>query len=859
MRKVIHIVDDDASVRAATSFLLSGHGFSPLVYESGEEFLSQASLDDGCVLLDLNMTGMSGLEVLEALRDAEAGAPVIMLTGHGEVATAVRALKLGAVDYIQKPYGEGELLEAIERAFAGGSREARRKEAKRDALERLERLSAREKQVLRGLLGGMTNKEMARELELSPRTVEMHRSTMMADLGVDAAAAAIRIAIAAELTPLGEPEPEATVEPVAAPRPRPTLVPAEPTADAPLRPGRLPQLMLEALEASTDSAILLDDRFDIVFANREALAMVSSRRDLVGMQFWDLFPASRQTDAHKELRRAFDDQVAVRFDFFCPDIRRWLAVKASPVPGGLQVSCRDLTTERTADAAIRESEERLRLALEAAGDGAWDWDIANRRFHISSCYVERLVYGDEAMIAGLAEIWRKIHPDDQGKVKAAMEKHLAGRSESFVCEYRIRSGDGEWRWSLDRGRVVARDPKSGAPTRMVGTSTDITTLKSMKRIVAEANERIAMAQECAGAGLWEYDVQSGVIRLCGRSRAMFGLDSTRGRLNIEDWKQVIHPDDYAATMQAFQRAIRTGEPYSARYRTILPDGEVRWVRGTGKAATRSGGRTLRMIGLNLDETEQTLAIEKLERLQADLLEAARANAVGTMAVALADQLNQPLTAIYNYVHGLQQAVASPDREGRQLVAVLAAAEESAREANVILRRIREKAAFHGLRQRPELLSAVIGDAARVALAGSAGAGFRLQLSVSPTAERAMIDRVQIQQVIINLVRNAVEAMRNMTGERIIAIRAGLGARGKIEVTVTDRGSGVPDEIVGQLFFPFVTTKEEGAGIGLAVSRTIVEAHGGRIWAEPAEGGGTSIGFTLDPVHELDPELHRQAA
>ena len=331
--KTVHIVDDDALVRGATSFLLISHGYSPRIYESGSEFLRQADRDEGCVLLDLRMSEMSGLQVLEALKQGGSSAPVIMLTGHGDIAIAVRALKLGAVDFIQKPYEDGVLVAAIERALAGGGADSRRKKSKRAAIERLERLSRRETQVLRGLLGGMTNKETARLLDLSPRTVEMHRASMMVDLGVDAAADAIRIAIAGELTPLDQPE--AVAEP-----PRP------------------------AVDASTDCAVLLDERFDITFLNRETVAIVGLERDLVGTNFWKAFPRTRQTDAFKRLKCAAEGAAEPCFDFYCPDLCRWLAVKAGPIPGGLQLDFRDPTAQRD---AVRQTDTGLQLALEIGG------------------------------------------------------------------------------------------------------------------------------------------------------------------------------------------------------------------------------------------------------------------------------------------------------------------------------------------------------------------------------------------------------------------------------------------------------------------------------------------------------------
>jgi two-component system response regulator FixJ len=201
---LIHIVDDDPKVRAAASHLLSSHGYSTEIYSDGAEFLAQASLDRGCILLDLSMPGMNGHEVQEELSRRGVGLPVVVMSGHGDLPGAVSAMKLGAVDFLQKPLHEKELLAALDRALDAFSRGEERRKARSEAVARLQRLSPRETQILQGLLAGLSNKAIARLLGLSPRTVEMHRANMMSDLGISSVPDAVRIAIDAELPPLTE-------------------------------------------------------------------------------------------------------------------------------------------------------------------------------------------------------------------------------------------------------------------------------------------------------------------------------------------------------------------------------------------------------------------------------------------------------------------------------------------------------------------------------------------------------------------------------------------------------------------------------------------------------------------------------
>lgn len=201
---VVHIVDDDHQLRAMASYLLRGAGFRTEIYGDGAEFLEHARLETGCIVLDIRMPGMTGIEVQEALRLRSSQMPVIMLTAHGDIGTAVTAMKLGAIDFLVKPYSEEALLAAVNAALLSMSAAQEREEAALAAKDRVGTLSSRELQVLQGLLGGMPNKSIAWRLDLSVRTVEMHRAHMMERLEVGSLSQAVRLAMEAGLQPLDE-------------------------------------------------------------------------------------------------------------------------------------------------------------------------------------------------------------------------------------------------------------------------------------------------------------------------------------------------------------------------------------------------------------------------------------------------------------------------------------------------------------------------------------------------------------------------------------------------------------------------------------------------------------------------------
>jgi two-component system sensor kinase FixL len=249
-------------------------------------------------------------------------------------------------------------------------------------------------------------------------------------------------------------------------------------------------------------------------------------------------------------------------------------------------------------------------------------------------------------------------------------------------------------------------------------------------------------------------------------------------------------------------------------------------------------------GFIRDLTEHERDELRMKELQSELVHVSRLSAMGTMASTLAHELNQPLTALANYLETTRDLLADPDPETVAMVreALDDAAKESLR-AGHIVRRLRDFVARGEVEKRVEDLPRMIEEASTLGLMGARERGVRAFFHLDPRATPVLVDRVQIQQVLVNLIRNAVEAMADAT-KHDLTVTTVAQANGLIRVSVADTGPGISDEVAPQLFEAFVSSKNEGMGLGLSICRTIIEAHGGRIWTEQAPSGGATFHFTL---------------
>ncbi|MCA6112026.1 sensor protein FixL [Bradyrhizobium cenepequi] len=488
-------------------------------------------------------------------------------------------------------------------------------------------------------------------------------------------------------------------------------------------------------------------------------------------------------------------------------------------------------------------DRRFRLGAEGAGVGGWDLDLSTMQFAWSN--TARRLFGvpDDVPIS-YERFLSLLEPGDHERAEKVISRATeSGGSVDLAC--RLSRNDGADHWVRLRGSLTRGT--DGKFPHLSGIVLDIDEEKQLEETLRTREGHLQSILET---------IPDAMIVIDGRGIMQFFSIAAERQFGYTEQEAI--GQNVSMLMPEPDRSRH--DSYMARY---LATGE-RHIIGIGRIVTgqRKDGTTFPMhlsigemqsggepyfTGFVRDLTEHQQTQARLQELQSELVHVSRLSAMGEMASALAHELNQPLAAISNYMKGSRRLLAASDDPNRAKIenAMDRAAEQAIR-AGQIIRRLRDFVARGESEKRVERLSKMVEEAGALGLAGAREQDVRIRFNLDPRYDLVLVDRVQVQQVLVNLFRNALEAMAQSERRELIASNRPVD-EDMIEVSVSDTGHGFPDDVEKNLFQTFFTTKETGMGVGLSISRSIIEAHGGRMWAESNHAGGATFRFTLPAV------------
>ncbi len=492
---------------------------------------------------------------------------------------------------------------------------------------------------------------------------------------------------------------------------------------------------------------------------------------------------------------------------------------------------------------LQRSEAYLAEAQRLSRTGSWARVSATgaMRYWSEECY-RVLGFDPRDGLPQFEAFLQRVHPDDQAKVREISA--AAGRDKvDYETDYRIVHPGGEIRDI----HVVAHPvfSPSGDLVEYVGTVMDVTERKRAQEELRQSEAYLAEAQKLTHTGSWAWDVaERRALHLSEEWYRIYGFNPEEGMLTWEQREERIHRDDRAAQRQAIERAISEKSDYEIEYRILHPGGALRHLHSVGHPVLDASGNLVQFVGSSTDITERRQAEEALRQARADIARISRITTMGELTASLAHEVNQPIAAA---VTDANTCVRWLNRDHPDLEEAREAAsrvvKDATRAAEIISRtRLLFKKA------NPQWESVDLNEIIRemVALMSGEAARYSISARTELAADLPEVtgDRVQLQQVLMNLMMNSIDAMKDVDGTRELTIQSQRGDDHQVLISVSDTGVGLPPEQADQIFNAFFTTKPHGTGLGLRISRSIVESHGGRLWAASNSSRGASFHLTL---------------
>jgi PAS domain S-box-containing protein len=525
-------------------------------------------------------------------------------------------------------------------------------------------------------------------------------------------------------------------------------------------------------------------------------------------------------------------------------------------------------SRRRAEEALRESEQRWRNLTEALPQLVWGAGPDGACDYFSTQWTTYTGISESGL---LGWAWMEaLHPDDREPTRQFWTESVAGR-QPYDVEYRIRRSDGTYGWFKTRGTPI-RDTE-GRIVKWFGTCTDISDRKRVEQALKDQDQELRQArdlleikvmertkelrrseayleeaQRLSKTGSWARVSATGEMRYWSEEcYRVLGFEPQDGLPRFETFLQHVHPDDQRKVWETAERAGREKVDYEVDYRIVHPGGDVRDIHTVGHPVLTPSGDVVEFVGTVMDVTERRQAEKERERLrqvQADLAHINRATTMGELTASLAHEINQPIAAAATDARTCLRWLTreQPDMgEARESAVRMVNAVTRAADIISRLRQLFKKGA-----PRTSLvdLGEVIQEMVVLLRSEASRHSVLILTELSEDLPRAVADRVQLQQVLMNLMLNGIEAMQDTKSGGQLTIRSLRGEGGQSLISVSDTGKGLPPDQADQIFNAFFSTKAQGTGMGLSISRSIIESHGGRLWATSNSGRGATLNFTL---------------